>query len=76
MVVNRLLTLSILALTVLGCAAAGMLAVFRGDALADMRTERTRLASVQSLAGGAVRHVAPLPEAPVAFRLQTVAFSL
>ncbi len=80
MAINRLLSLSILALAALGCGAAGMLAAFREDALADMRTEQARLATVRSLAGGgsAARHIMPRADAPggAAFRLQAVAFSL
>ncbi len=54
MAVNRLLSLSLLALAVLGCGTASMLTALRGSALADMRTGRAQLAAVRSLAAGPV----------------------
>ncbi len=50
MALNRLLRLSIFALTVLGGGAAGMLTALQGATMTDMQTGRVKLGAVHSLA--------------------------
>jgi Methyl-accepting chemotaxis protein (MCP) signalling domain len=64
MAVNRLLSITILILVVLGCGSAGLLAALQTTAMADIRTAQARLSVIRSLADAS--GIAPPEGGPMA----------